>query len=152
MKPTERIQELEKENAQLKEQIAGMQKRLQEAETLGTGKGKSKSREQAEEAVKLLEAAGVAGVPLAEFAKLNPKYPSDVAFYIRSILKLDLKTVRKMEGGTRYMLPEHFATYQAAQAKAKAEAKDAGSEAKEEIQAPTQAGATTGTEAAAIAA
>ena len=143
MKPTERIAELEKENASLKEQVAGMQKKLAENAALGIGRGKSKSKLMAEEALKLLQEAGSNGVPLAEFAKLNPKYPSDVAFYLRSILKVDLKTVRKMEGGTRYMLPEHFQAYQAglAQDKAKQEAAKAEvkAEAKESLrQTPAQ--------------
>src|SRR6267143_4021014 len=133
MKPQERIAELEKENAQLKEQVAGMQKKLAENAALGIGRGKSKSKLMAEEALKLLQEAGSNGVPLAEFAKLNPKYPSDVAFYLRSILKVDLKTVRKMEGGTRYMLPEHFATYEAAQKAAKVSKEASEEEAKEEI-------------------
>jgi len=146
MKPTERIAELEKENAQLKEQVAGMQKKLAENAALGIGRGKSKSKLMAEEALKLLQEAGSNGVPLAEFAKLNPKYPSDVAFYLRSILKVDLKTVRKMEGGTRYMLPEHFATYEAAQKAAKVSKEASEAEAKEEIQATS-----TETAAAAVA-
>ena len=146
MKPTERIAELEKENAQLKEQVAGMQKKLAENAALGIGRGKSKSKLMAEEALKLLQEAGSNGVPLAEFAKLNPKYPSDVAFYLRSILKVDLKTVRKMEGGTRYMLPEHFATYEAAQKAAKVSKEASEEEAKEEIQATS-----TETAAAAVA-
>lgn len=106
MKPQERIAELEKALATMTEQRDGLLKRLKELEALGTGRGKSKSRLQAEQAVELLEKGPVA---LAQFAQLNPKYPNDAANYIRTILKVNLHTVRT-KGGALYMLDKHFAT------------------------------------------
>jgi hypothetical protein len=31
-----------------------------------------------------------------QFAKLNSKYPSDVVYYIKTMLKIDVKTVRAL--------------------------------------------------------
>jgi len=118
MKPAERIAELEKQLALEMEKNAGLVKALQEAKALGTGRGKSKSRLQAEQALAMLEQGPVA---LAQFAQLNPKYPNDVAYYIRTILKVNVHTVRT-KGGSLYMLDKHFATYQEGQAKEKAAA------------------------------
>ncbi|HWX94635.1 MAG TPA: hypothetical protein VNY29_18550 [Terriglobales bacterium] len=42
---------------------------------------------------------------MAQFKTLNDKYPNDVAYYIRTILKIDVKTVRTAAGSV-YMLPE----------------------------------------------
>ena len=142
MKPSERIAQLEKEIEQLTEQNKGLVKRVQELEA---AKPKSKSRAQADEGLKMLQEGPVA---LAQFATLNAKYPADVPYNVRTLLKVDVKTVRTA-AGTLYMLPEHFATYQAGLAKDK----EAGKEAKEEIQAATvaqsaQAGAATGAGAA----
>jgi hypothetical protein len=124
MKPQEQIAQLEKEKAALEEQVTGLKKRVAELEAT---KPKSKSRQQAEEGLKMLQEGPVA---LAQFAGLNPKYPADVPYNVRNLLKIDVKTVRTA-GGTLYMLPEHFVTYQAGLAREK----EAGKEAKEEIQA-----------------
>ena len=132
MKPSEkRIAELETENGQLKEQVEGLKRRVAELEA---AKPKSKSRAQADEGLKMLQEGPVA---LAQFATLNAKYPADVPYNVRTLLKVDVKTVRTA-AGTLYMLPEHFATYQAGLAKDK----EAGKEAKEEIQAATVAQST----------
>ena len=45
-----------------------------------------------------------------DFKKLNSKYPSDVPYYIRTLMKVDVKTVRTAKGSV-YMLAEHYATY-----------------------------------------
>lgn len=95
MTPKER--ELEKENAKLKEQIAGLQRRVQELESQ---KPASKSRQQAEEGLKMLQDGPVSKEQLAA---LNPKYPSDVVYYIRNILK---QPVIRYKGA--YMLPQHY--------------------------------------------
>jgi hypothetical protein len=69
-----------------------------------------------------------------QFAKLNPKYPSDVVYYIKTMLKIDVKTVRTANGSV-YMLSDQFLKYQeglaaekatqdAAKAEVKAEAKE----------------------------
>ncbi len=127
MKPTEEIVQLKKEKEALAEQIEGLKKRVAELEA---AKPKSKSRDQAEKGLALLKQGPVA---LAQFAALNPKYPGDVAYYIRTIFKMVVHTVRTKSGSV-YMLPEHFATYQAGQEKEKAASKAAAAEAKEEIQ------------------
>ena len=72
-------------------------------------------------------------VGIAQFATLNAKYPGDVAYYIRNMMKIDVKTVRTA-GGTLYMLPEQFATYQAGLVKEKEQKKASEAEAKEAIQ------------------
>lgn len=124
MKPQEEVAELKKQINTLEEQNKGLVKRIAELEA---AKPKSRSRQQAEEGLKMLQEGPVA---LAQFARLNEKYPADVPYNVRTLLKLDVKTVRT-SGGTLYMLPEHFMTYQAGLAKEK----EAGKEAKEEIQA-----------------
>lgn len=145
MKPSEHIAQLEKEKAELLEKVEGLKKRVAELEA---AKPKSKSRAQADEGLKMLQEGPVA---LAQFATLNQKYPADVPYNVRTLLKVDVKTVRTA-AGTLYMLPEHFETYQAGLAKDK----EAGKEAKEEIQAAAvaqsaQAGAAgAGTAAVAI--
>ena len=142
MKPKEQIAQLEKEKAELLEKVEGLKRRVTELEA---AKPKSKSRAQADEGLKMLQEGPVA---LAQFAALNPKYPADVPYNVRTLLKVDVKTVRTA-AGTLYMLPEHFATYQAGVAKDK----EAGKEAKEEIQAATipQSAQAGGTAAAAVA-
>jgi hypothetical protein len=124
MKPQEEVAELKKQVNTLEEQNKGLVKRIAELEA---AKPKSRSRQQAEEGLKMLQEGPVS---LAQFAGLNPKYPADVPYNVRNLLKIDVKTVRT-SGGTLYMLPEHFATYQAGLAREK----EAGKEAKEEIQA-----------------
>ena len=106
MKPQEVIAQLEREKAALQEQVDGLKKRVAELEA---AKPKSRSREQAEQGLEMLKKGPVA---MAQFATLNPKYPGDVAYYIRNVMKIDVKTVRTA-GGTLYMLPEQFATYRA---------------------------------------
>lgn len=138
MKPQERIAQLEKELAAVIEQRDGLKHRVDELLAAKPVKV-SKSRTMAEEGLKLVQAAGTKGVPLTEMAKLNPKYPSDVAYFIRTILNVDLRTVRKTAAGTVYMTPEHFTTYQAEQAAAKATAEAAKAEVKKEAEAAAPA-------------
>src|SRR5882762_10619419 len=92
MKPAEQIQRLEKEKAALQEQVNGLLKRVNELEA---AKPKSKSRTQAEEGLKMLQAGPVS---VAQFATLNNKYPSDVPYAIRNLIKIDVKTVRTSSG------------------------------------------------------
>jgi len=136
MKPSEEIAQLKQDNAKLQEQVDSLKKRLSEMEAV---KPKSKSRQQAEQGLEMLKAGPVTK---EQFAKLNAKYPSDVAYYIKNVLKIDVKTVRTASGSV-YMLPEQFQKYQeglaaekAKQEAAKAEVK---AEAKESLpQAPAQ--------------
>jgi hypothetical protein len=136
MKPAEEIAQLKQENATLQEQVDSLKKRLTEMEV---AKPKSKSRQQAEQGLEMLKAGPVTK---EQFAKLNPKYPSDVVYYIKNILKIDVKTVRTANGSV-YMLSDQFQKYQeglatekAKQDAAKAEVK---AEAKESLpQAPAQ--------------
>jgi len=127
MKPQEEIAQLKKDLAAKDEQIQGLLKKLKDQEALGVGKGKSKSRIQAEGALELLKQGPVT---VAQLKTLNEKYPADCIYYARTILKVDVKTVRTASGSL-YMLPEHFVTYQAGLAREK----EAGKDAKEEIQA-----------------
>jgi hypothetical protein len=135
MKPSEEIAQLKQESQKLTEQVDGLKKRLAEMETQ---KPKSKSRQQAEQGLEMLKAGPVTR---EQFAKLNPKYPSDVVYYIKSIFKIDVKTVRT-ENGTVHMTPEHHAVYleglkkEAEQKKAAADAAKAETAPKE---APRQA-------------
>jgi hypothetical protein len=123
MKDKELIAKLENEKQQLVEQVNGLTRRVEELEGQ---KKPSKSRTIAEAGLELLR-KGPASVD--QFAKLNQKYPADVAYYIRTLLKQEVKTVRT-QAGTLYMLPEHFEEHQANLLKAKAVA----AEAKEELQ------------------
>jgi len=129
-------EKLEKENAQLKEQIAGLTKRLEEAEKQRPA---SKSRQMAVAALAML-AEGPCTVD--KFVKLNAKYPSDCIFYARSLLHADIRLVRRSGQPNVYMLAEHFLKYQEGLQKEKAAAEASKQEIKEELQTPqTQASA-----------
>ena len=97
--------ELEKENAKLREQVEGLKKRVAELEAQ---KAPSKSRQQAEEGLQMLQEGPVSKEQLA---KLNPKYPSDVVYYIKNILK---QPVVRYKGA--YMLPQHYEILKAKEA------------------------------------
>ena len=124
----ERIAQLEKELAKKDEQISGLTKRVAELEAV---KPASKSRMQAVAALGMLKEGPVS---VEQLVKLNPKYPSDAVYYVRTLLHQDVKLVRRPEGNV-YMLPEQFATYQAGIAKEKASKEASEQEAKETIQA-----------------
>ena len=82
------VKELEKENAKLKEQIAGLEKALAEAKTVQASARPSKSREQAEQVKAILDEKGV--ITKDELLKINPKYPSDGVYYAKNLLKLQI--------------------------------------------------------------
>lgn len=124
----EKVQ-LQKENQLLKEQVAGLLKRIQELEA---SRKPSKSRQDAEQGLKMLEAGPVTTKQLAQ---LNQKYPSDVIYYVRNILKVDVKTVRGPEG-TRYMLEKDFVAYHAEKLK-KSDSADEATEAIHQAEAQT---------------
>ena len=130
MKPAEQIAQLEKENSQLKAEVDSLKKRLAEMEAV---KPKSKSRQQAEQGLEMLKAGPVTK---EQFAKLNPKYPSDIPYYIKTILKIDVKTVRTASGSV-YMLLEQFQKYQ--EGLAEEEAKQEAAKATAAKEAPRQA-------------
>jgi|SRR5215467_4146760 len=134
MKPAEEIAQLKQDNAKLQEQVDSLKKRLAEMEA---AKPKSKSRQQAEQGLEMLKAGPVTK---EQFAKLNSKYPSDVVYYIKTMLKIDVKTVRTANGSV-YMLPDQFQKYQEglASEKAKQEAAkaDVKAEAKESLPEPS---------------
>lgn len=155
MKPQDQIAQLEKENSLLKEQVNGLTKRVKELEA---AKAPSKSKQQALQALEMLKAGPVSQ---AQLKALNPKYPSDPVYYVRTQLKVNVHTVRTA-AGTVYMTDEIFKTYQEGLAKEKAAADAAKAEVKAEAkeslrQAPTQvspaiaAGAKTGARAAVLA-
>ena len=101
MNAKEQITQLEKENAQLKEQVAGLVKALEEAKTVKATTGKGKSHSQAQKALEMLTEAGAAGITTEQLAPLNEKYPSDPIYYVRSLLK---KTIVRQN--KRYYLAE----------------------------------------------
>jgi FtsZ-binding cell division protein ZapB len=107
MKPQEVIAQLEQENQQLKDQVSGLQKRLEELKEQKKQDKPSKSRLQAEAALALLKQGPVTKAQLVE---LNAKYPSDPIYYVRTLLHLDVKSVKTKDGSV-YMLPEHHAVY-----------------------------------------
>ncbi|HMK21439.1 MAG TPA: hypothetical protein VK466_03845, partial [Terriglobales bacterium] len=124
---------LEKELAKVSEQRDGLLKRVAELEQT---KPASKSRQQAEQALAMLKQGPVSHAQLKE---LNPKYPSDPIYYVRTMLKVDVKTVRTASGSV-YMTAEHFQKYQEglAEEKKRTEAAKAAA-AKESLpQAPAQ--------------
>lgn len=123
----EKIKELEKELQKVTEQRDGLAKRVAELEK---ARPASKSRQQAEQGLEMLKSGPVTR---EQFAKLNPKYPSDVPYYIRTLLKVDVKTVRIQGKGTCYMTPEQFAIYSEGLRKEKLAAEAAAKDAKEEI-------------------
>lgn len=97
--------ELAAENAKLKEQVAGLQKRIAELEAQQVSAAPSKSRQQAEAVKKVLDEKGV--ITKAELMQLNQKYPSDAIYYARSLLKVDVK---RAHGA--YWTPAALRTYE----------------------------------------
>jgi hypothetical protein len=145
-KDREQLIQLEKENALLKEQVAGLKKRIGELEQ---AKPASKSRMQATELMHMLAEGPV---PVDKLVKLNPKYPSDAVYYARTLLKADIKLVRRGGGLPNvYMLAKDFQTYSEGLKKEKAAQEASKQEAKEELTpAPTQAHSTATGHAAAV--
>lgn len=137
MKPHEQIAQLEKENQQLREQISGLTKRLEEMKQVTKEQKPSQSRVQAEAAYALLQSGPVTKEMLS---KINQKYPSDAIYYVRTILKQEVKTV-KTKAGSVYMLPAIFDTYMEGVRRDEELAKAAAA-AKEALQPISQAQAT----------
>jgi len=125
MKPSDKDQQLQRENAQLKEQIEGLKKRLEELEGQ---KKPSKTRQQAEKALEMLQAGPVS---VEQLKTLNEKYPTDPIYYVRTALKVDVKTVRTAAGSV-YMLPDQHAVYLEGQKKDKEAAEREHAASKEE--------------------
>jgi hypothetical protein len=134
-------QQLERENILLKEQVAGLTKRVKELEA---AKPASKSRQQAEATLKMLEQGPVTQTQLKS---LNDKYPYDCVYYVRNLLKIDVKRV-KTAAGTTYMLAPMYETFMEQQKKEKAAAEASKQEAKEEIPQAQAASHSTGAHAA----
>lgn len=111
------MKELEKENARLKEQVAGLEKRIAEVQAQSQTSRPSKSREQAEQVKAILDKDGK--ITKEQLAQINPKYPSDGIYYAKNLLKLD---VRRAHGC--YWLPKALEAYEE-QLKKEAEAKKA---------------------------
>jgi hypothetical protein len=135
MKPAEQIAQLEKELAAAKEREVGLLKRLDELETKQKEIKPSKSRTQAEETLKLLQAGPVT---MEQLQKINPKYPSDCVYYVKTILKINVERV-KTPSGNVYMLAAAAQAFREEQQKQKIVAESAAKDAKEEVPpAPTQ--------------
>lgn len=111
---TPREKELEKENQRLRDQLAGLERRVKELEGQ---KAPSKSHQQAEAVAELLKAGPVSKDQLV---KINPKYPSDAVYYCRQLLKIDVKTVRT-SAGVVYMTADQHRVWQEGQEREKAE-------------------------------
>ena len=136
MKPQELIAQLEKENHLLREQNAGLTKRLEELQQQKKQDKPSKSRLQAEAALKMLQEGPVSKEQLIG---LNAKYPSDPIYYVRTLLHQDVKSV-KGKNGSVYLLPEHYAVYMEGVRKEQEATKAAEVEAaKEAIPVPQEA-------------
>lgn len=89
---------LEAEKAALAAQVAELQAQLAAA----PAKTEPKSHAQAKAALALLEAGPVT---LAQLAEINPKYPNDPIYFVRTILKVTVNTHRVKGGATTYSLP-----------------------------------------------
>jgi hypothetical protein len=135
----EKIKEQQERITQLEKQLAEATKR---AEELEKQKPASKSRIQATAALHLLEQGPVS---MDKLIPLNPKYPSDPIYYVRTLLQKDVKRV-KINGQSVYMLPAMYETYVEGLKKDKAAQEAATKEVKEEI---PQAQATAHTQVAA---
>jgi hypothetical protein len=123
----------------LKEQNAGLLRRVQELEALKKEQKPSKSRIMAEETLKLLQAGPVT---MEQLAKINAKYPSDCVYYVKTILKINVERV-KTDAGNVYMLAADALRYKAEQAQKKLVAESQAKDAKEEVPpAPTQTSST----------
>ncbi len=131
MKPSDKEQQLQRENTQLKEQVEGLKKRLEELEGQ---KKPSKTRQQAEKALEMLKAGPVS---VEQLKTLNEKYPTDPIYYVRTALKVDVKTVRTAAGSV-YMLPDQHAIYLEGQKKEKEAAEQAQAASKEEQERPSR--------------
>lgn len=83
------VKELEKENQKLREQVAGLEKRVQELQAQSVASRPSKSREQAEAVKAILDRDGK--ITKEQLTALNPKYPSDAVYYAKNMLKLDIR-------------------------------------------------------------
>jgi hypothetical protein len=141
-KDKEQVTQLEKENALLKEQVAGLTKRITELESQ---KPASKSRMQATAVLHLLEQGPVG---MDALVKINQKYPSDCIYYCRTLLHQDIKLVRR-PGGNVYMLGRDFATFMEGVQKEKVAKEASEKEAKEALpQAQATISATAGHAAA----
>ena len=102
-----------KELVALNEQLTGRVKELEAtleanqkavaSQTAATPAQPSKSRIQAEAALALLKAGPVSTEQLKQ---INPKYPSDPIYFVRSVLKLKVKTNRSKDGQTTYVLED----------------------------------------------
>jgi len=91
---TARVKELEEKLALSEQAVATMQAAQPAAP--------SKSKVQAEKALELLKAGPVTTAMLKE---INPKYPSDPIYFVRTILKQEVKTHRHKDGASFYSLP-----------------------------------------------
>lgn len=98
---TARVKELEAANEALNAQV----KELSEKPVAPAPPPQpSKSKMQAEAALALLKQGPVTSEMLKE---INPKYPSDPIYFVRTILKQPVVTNRSKESGkTTYSLPE----------------------------------------------
>jgi cell division septum initiation protein DivIVA len=97
--------ELEVENEQLTARVKELEEELERSKQAVAAPAPvqpSKSKQQAEAALKLLQAGPVTTAQLKE---INPKYPSDPIYWIRSILKMKVVTHRSKDGNTTYSLP-----------------------------------------------
>jgi hypothetical protein len=138
MKPAEQIAQLEKELATSKERETGLLKRVEELESKQKEQKPSKSRLQAEQTLELLRQGPVT---IDQLQKINPKYPSDPIYYVKTILKINVERV-KTETGSVYMLAAAAQAYREDQQKKKLVQEAATKDVKEELPQAIPQGAT----------
>jgi hypothetical protein len=99
--------ELQAENATLKARVAELEQKLELSEKIAKtlesapAASASKSRVQAEAALELLKAGPVT---TEQLKAINPKYPHDPVYFVRSVLKQAVVTHRSKDGNTSYSL------------------------------------------------
>ena len=97
-------QELKKQNEELAAKVAELEaqlKQVTDAAAAATVAGMPKGRSQALKAMELLKAGPVT---IEQLKAVNEKYPSDPIYYVRQLLKVEVKTNRSKTGGTTYQL------------------------------------------------
>jgi len=95
--------ELKKQNEELAAKVAELEAQLKQATEQATVVPVTKGRSQALAALELLKKGPVS---VADLKALNEKYPSDPIYYVRTILKVEVKTNRAKDGKTTYCLVE----------------------------------------------
>jgi len=92
--------ELKSVNEQLEAKVAALEAKIAELSAI-SAKPISKGKTQAEQAFALLKQGPV---NMEQLRTINEKYPNDPIYFVRTILKVDVKTTRVKGGKTTYSL------------------------------------------------